>query len=127
MKLLRKEGIQVFIIGLTDELDDEGGFIRVSPKAKAIDLLGSIASESGGRAFFPKLKRNNVEELNEAVEDIAVNLHRPYERAEAPADGKFHKIDVKIADAPGGKKRRTFARPGYFAPGGEAQQKNKTK
>jgi VWFA-related protein len=52
VKTLRKANIQVFIIGITALLDNEGGLIRQSRRDQAEKLLIAIAEESGGRLFL---------------------------------------------------------------------------
>jgi len=63
IKQLGEHKISVFAIGLVQELDDENGLIRPSPRARAIDLLKSITRETGGRAVFPKSERTEIEKL----------------------------------------------------------------
>lgn len=115
VKLLRRENVQVFVISFLVKLDDLRGFTRPSQKEKARKLAESIAAESGGRAFFPK----DVKELIRAAEDISRDLRSQYVVGYAPtnasADGKFRKVEVKIADAPGRTKRLAVVRPGYVA------------
>jgi VWFA-related protein len=129
-ELLRREGVQVFVIGLTVLLDDTSGFIHKSSRERAAALLDSIAAASGGRAFFPKFGKKGADDLNEAAREIATDLQSPYfvayTLAPEAADGKFHKVQVKVADAPGRVKRKVIAPPGYFAPGGESKKKDKS-
>ena len=41
-------------IGFVDDLSKEGGFIGKSPQGKAKALLERPATETGGKAYFPK-------------------------------------------------------------------------
>src|SRR5436190_787124 len=50
---LREEDVQIFVIGFVNELDKEAGLIRKSPREKAVALINKLATETGGRAFFP--------------------------------------------------------------------------
>lgn len=115
IKLLRRESVQVFVVSFLVDLSDERRLTRPSPRERARKLAEEIAEESGGRAFFPK----KPSELTAAVEEISRDLRSQYvvgyAPADARADGKFRKVDVKIADAPGRTKRRAVVRPGYFA------------
>lgn len=115
VKLLRREGVQVFVISFLGQLSDEGTFQRGSPRERAGKLAEQIAGESGGRAFFPK----DLNELVRAAEEVARHLRSQYVLAYAPtnasADGKFRKVEVKLAAAPGRPKRKAITRPGYFA------------
>ena len=51
---LREEDVQIYVIGFVNELDKEGAFIRKSPRDKAVNLINKLATETGGRAFFPQ-------------------------------------------------------------------------
>ncbi|MDQ3908158.1 MAG: VWA domain-containing protein [Acidobacteriota bacterium] len=126
-ELLQRENVQVFVIGLTGLLDSERTLTHRSSRGRATELLESIAAESGGRAFFPEFGRKSAGELGEAVNQIANDLQSPYVVTYAlpseAADGQFHKVQIRVA---GGKtKRRVFAAPGYFAPGGAQKQPDK--
>lgn len=52
--------IKVFAVGMTQDLDSQGGIIRQSSRSRATDLLKLLAKETGGRAVFPKTKRLNL-------------------------------------------------------------------
>lgn len=126
-ELLQRENVQVFVIGLTGLLDGERTLTHRSSRGRATELLESIATESGGRAFFPEFGRKGAGALGEAVDEIANDLRSAYVVTYAlppeAADGQFHKVQIRIA---GGKtKRRAFAAPGYFAPGGVTKQIDK--
>jgi Ca-activated chloride channel family protein len=113
MKLLRENDVQVFIVGITEELDKQGGLIRKSPREAAERLLSRIAEESGGRVFFPR----NAKELSEATAQIAHDLHFQYllsfERQGKPGQKGFRKLRVKLTEAPGREKLTVITRPGY--------------
>jgi len=51
---LREEDVQIYVIGFVNELDSDRGLIRKSSKDKAVGLLNRLATETGGRAFFPQ-------------------------------------------------------------------------
>lgn len=66
---LKDWNIKVYIFGMVKELESEGGLIGRSPKDKAVDLLGRIAKETGGRAVFSKSKKDDIHKLlNEMFE-----------------------------------------------------------
>ena len=60
---LKDSKVKVFAVGLTQELESQGGLIRQSPRSRATDLLKLLAKETGGRAVFPRTKRPNLPEL----------------------------------------------------------------
>ncbi len=58
MEELTNSNIKVYIFGMVKELDKEGGFTHGS--ARAVDLLGRIAKETGGRAVFSRSKKDDI-------------------------------------------------------------------
>jgi len=69
IKQLKEQKIAVFAVGLVQQLDNDSGLIRVSPRAKAIELLKSITKETGGRVVFPKSDQVQVEK---ALSELAL-------------------------------------------------------
>jgi hypothetical protein len=63
IKILKESGIKVYVVGLIEELDDEDSMIHESKREKAVDFLEKITKETGGRAVFPKSKKNDVSRL----------------------------------------------------------------
>jgi VWFA-related protein len=99
---LRAE-VVVYAIGIGDS-DDKG----VDRKA-----LEKLCEPTGGRAFVPK----DVEGLDQAFEQLERELRQQYlvayEPANMTADGKFRKIEVRIANH---KDIRVRHRRGYYGP-----------
>jgi len=99
---LRSE-VVVYAIGIGDP--DEDGVDR-----KALEKL---CEPTGGRAFVPK----HVEDLDQAFEQLERELRQQYlvayEPANVAADGKFRKIEVRIANH---KDIRVRHRRGYYGP-----------
>jgi VWFA-related protein len=97
--LLHKNDLQVFVIGLIGQLDDEGGFIRKSPRRKANELLMKLAQETGGRAFI----LNSPKELGNAINQLTMSLHSQYVIRYQPTknpDRVRGKARVKLVDSP---------------------------
>src|SRR5205814_4635601 len=67
---LREEDVQIFVIGFVNELDAEKGLIRKSPRDKAVSLINRLATETGGRAFFPQSISELPQIANEIVRDL---------------------------------------------------------
>src|SRR2546430_4571416 len=63
---LREEDVQIYVIGFVNELDADKGLIRKSPRDKAVNLINRLASETGGRAFFPQ----SIAELPQIANEI---------------------------------------------------------
>ncbi len=113
---LREEGVQIYVIGFVNELDKEGGLIHKSPREKAVNLINRMATESGGRAFFP----NSLAELPGIAQEISRDLRTQYVIGYNPTnkarDGSYRAIRVAVADDRGRDKRIALTRTGYYAP-----------
>lgn len=116
LKLLRKTNVQIFIIGLVNEVNKQGLLMQRSRRERAISLLEKLGKESGGVVFFPK----SAPELQTVAGDITRYLHMQYVVGYNPT-GKaskesYRKLTIKLIDAPGRDKYRLIVRPGYTAP-----------
>lgn len=124
-ELLRREGVRVFVIGLTALLDNSDNLLHKNTREKATALLQTISAESGGRAFIPAFGSKVGEELADAVKEIGNSLRAQYAVGFTPAgalsDGRFHKVQVRVAEGSSKGKRKVVAASGYFAAGGAKQ------
>ncbi len=75
------------------------------------DGIYSLARDTGGMAFFNNNDLNLG--LQRVLDDNEVYYVLAYEPPESRRDGRFHRIDVRIADQPNLKVR---TRKGYLAP-----------
>ena len=98
-----------------------GMFSGTSPdlSAEEIDgprLLKDLAEATGGR-LFPV---GNLNDLPETARQIGLELHNQYVLAFAPdqleADGKYHRVRVKVVAPEGQSMLRAHWRTGYRAP-----------
>ncbi len=123
---LRESDVQIFVIGLVNDLDDQKeGIIRKSDRAKAVNLINKLATETGGRAFFP----NSLAELPQIAEQITRDLRTQYVVSYNPTnkrrDGTYRRIRVAIANDDAGKNKRiALTRAGYNAPSDNAAPVN---
>ena len=111
--------VQLYVIGFTGELDAQnGGLIRKSTKDKAVNLINKLATETGGRAFFP----SSISELPQIAEDITRDLRTQYVITYYPTnkarDGQFHAIRVAVASNDKRDKRIAITRTGRIATAG---------
>jgi len=117
-EFLRENDVQIYVIGFVNELDSEGGIIRKSQKDKAVNLLNKLATETGGRAFYP----TSLGELPGIADEITRDLRTQYVVSYSPTnkrrDGTFRKVNVRIEDSGKRDKRIAITRPGYTAPRG---------
>jgi Ca-activated chloride channel family protein len=117
-ELLRESEVQIFVIGFVDDLSKEGGFIAKSPQAKAKAYLERIATESGGKAYFP----SSPSVLPELAREISSELRTQYSIGYIPTndrkDGSYRNIKVQIEEGPNAQKRIAVHRAGRVAEGG---------
>jgi Ca-activated chloride channel family protein len=113
---LREEDVQIYVIGFVNELEKEGGLIKKSPRERAVSLLTRLATDTGGRAFFPE----SIAELPAIADSIVRDLRTQYVVSYSPTntakDGSYRSIRVSVADASGKDKRIALTRNGYIAP-----------
>ena len=115
---LREADVQIYIIGFVNELEDnkEGGiFIRKSAKDKAVNLITRLATDTGGRAFFPTSIAELPEIANAIVRDLRTQYVVSYSPTNNAKDGTYRAIRVSV-DSAGKEKRIALTRNGYTAP-----------
>ena len=112
---LREEDVQIFVIGFINELDKEGGFIRKSPRERAVNLINKLASETGGRAFFPDSIADLPGIANEIVRDMRTQYVIAYNPTNKTQDGTFRAIKVTVDQPSDSEKRIALTRNGRIA------------
>jgi len=115
MRRLREEDVQIFVIGFVNELEAEKGLIRKSPKEKAVALINRLASETGGRAFFPQSSAELPQIANEIVRDLRTQYVIAYDPTNKAHDGTYRSIKVTVAQPAAGEKRIALTRSGRTA------------
>lgn len=113
---LREEDVQIFVIGFVNELDKEAGLIRKSPREKAVNLIKKLASETGGRAFFPDSVAELPQIANEIIRDLRTQYVIAYNPTNKSQDGTYRAIRVTV-DQPSDSsdKRIALTRTGRVA------------
>jgi Ca-activated chloride channel homolog len=112
---LREADVQIFVIGFVSELEAEKGLIRKSPRDKAVNLLNKLASETGGRAFFPQSVSELPQIANEIVRDLRTQYVVSYDPTNKAHDGTYRAIKVTVADSGAQGKRIALTRSGRTA------------
>jgi Ca-activated chloride channel family protein len=112
---LREEDVQIFVIGFVNELDKEAGFIRKSPRDKAVNLINKLASETGGRAFFPESLSELPQIANEIIRDLRTQYVVAYNPTNKTPDGTFRTIKVTVDQPSNSDKRIALTRNGRLA------------
>jgi len=103
-------------IQVVNELDKEAGFIRKSPRDKAVNLINKLASETGGRAFFPESLSELPQIANEIIRDLRTQYVLAYNPTNKTSDGTYRAIKVTV-DQPSSssEKRIALTRTGRLA------------
>jgi Ca-activated chloride channel family protein len=113
---LKEEDVQIFVIGFVNELDSEKGFIRKSKKEQAMALLDRLATDTGGRVFYP----NSLSEIPKVADEITRDMRTQYLVSYDPTnkrnDGTYRAIKVTLSDNAGKEKRIALTRSGRTAP-----------
>lgn len=120
---LREEDVQIFVIGFVNELDAEKGLIRKSPRDNAVSLINKLATDTGGRAFFPQSISELPQIANEIVRDLRTQYVISYDPTNKNPDGTFRSIKVQVAQPAGGDRRIALTRSGRTAGQGSSAAK----
>ena len=121
LKQLRKEDIQVFVVGLITELDEAAGSVRRSPREKAKQLLTTIAEESGGRAFFQR-EKDDLAAAAQIVADLRSQFRITYQSSSEIVKSGLRKVEVNLI-SPSGEKRNAIAPRSYYVESKDVQAK----
>jgi Ca-activated chloride channel family protein len=104
-ELQRRDGPVVYMIGFLDQTKQTGATMRA---------LQTIASNTGGAAYFPR----NLAEVDTITRSIAFDIRNQYVigyKSSNPSEGHaFHTIDVQAHDS-GRRKLRVRTRTGYYS------------
>jgi Ca-activated chloride channel family protein len=113
--LLKESDVQIYVVGFVGELSKEGGFISKSPQGKAKAFLERMATDTGGKAYFP----NSVSELPDIARNIGSELRTQFSIGYLPTnakpDGTYRNIKVMIDDGPNKQKRIPITKAGRVA------------
>ena len=107
--------MQIFVIGFVNELDKEAGFIRKSPRDKAVNLINKLAEETGGRAFFPESLSELPQIANEIIRDLRTQYVISYNPTNKTPDGTYRAIKVTVDQPTSSEKRIALTRTGRLA------------
>jgi Ca-activated chloride channel family protein len=107
-KLLRTANVLVYVVGY---LEHQSGSARIAQQMR----VTQIARETGGEAFFPG-SPSDIDGIYDRIRaEIAGRYTLGYVPSGSRADGRFHKVEVRLTDA----RRRSLkvrARSGYLIP-----------
>jgi Ca-activated chloride channel homolog len=98
--------VQIFTIALTKEL-------KSGVREKAVYLLKKLATETGGKTYFPSSPADLERIANEIINDIRTQYVIGYESSGGDAKKDFHKVEVTIDENANQEKRVAITRVGY--------------
>lgn len=105
---LQESGVVIYAIGF-------GGYYPLKGGLNGRGTLEEMARATGGKAFFP----NDSVEMSEDFERIALEIRHFYSISYYPtdfmADGKWHRLKVKLNSPIGSPRLTVRSREGYFA------------
>lgn len=107
-QLLGSTDTQMFIIGLTKDLQGKS-------RERAIVLLKQLATETGGRTYFPSSTAGIPFISNQIIDDIRKQYVIGYTPSGGDPAKAFHKVQVSIIGDPDKEKRAAITRVGYQA------------
>jgi VWFA-related protein len=111
--LVRESDVQIYALGIFDPWEIRS---QVPEEEAGPRLLGDVAKQSGGRLFEIK----DLGELPDVAAKIGNSLRTQYVLGYCPTkprmDGKYHRVDVKLAQPKGSSKLQASWRRGYYAP-----------
>jgi Ca-activated chloride channel homolog len=111
--LVREADVQIYAIGI---FEGASGRSRTPEEASGPELLTEIAEHTGGRQYAV----DNVNELPDVAAKIGVELRSQYVLGYSPKnqerDGKYRRVQVKLAPPHGLPPLRAYWRLGYYAP-----------
>ena len=114
-ELLRESEVQIYVVGFVSELSKDGGFISKSPQEKSKAFLERLATETGGKAYFP----SGASELPALAKEISNELRTQYSIGYVPSNDKrdntYRSIKVVVEDGPNKEKRIAISRAGRTA------------
>jgi VWFA-related protein len=112
--LVRESDVQIYSLGIFDPWDIRS---QTPEELAGPALLSDVSKQSGGRLFEIRDPR----ELPDVAGKIGNALRTQYLLGYSPAqprmDGKYHRVEVKLAQPKGSPKLQASWRRGYYAPG----------
>jgi VWFA-related protein len=110
--LVREADVQIYVVGIFDPQDVRS---QTPEEALGPGLLQEMAKQSGGRLF----EIENINQLPELASKIGAALRAQYVLGYSPTktrrDGKYHRVEVKLAQPRGFPKLQASWRRGYYS------------
>jgi Ca-activated chloride channel family protein len=107
----RESSASIYVVGLFDKEDE-----RTRAQNRAIKNLKELASETGGKYFFPE----SLDEVETICTEIAYEIRNQYTLGYRPSnthrDGAWRSINIRLNNTHGAKKLIARTKRGYYAP-----------
>ena len=119
---MQEKDVQVFIIGMTSQLEKESGFMIPNPRGKAEALLKKLAEQSGGRVFFPKTPNDLIQAVDQISHDLRSQYVVGFEPVVKSGARGFQKLKIRMARTSSRAKLKPITRPGFLGYSSRAQE-----
>lgn len=116
LKLLRKVDVQVFAIGLNKDNKQNAPLNENRPKSRT-QLLTTLASETGGRVFFPRSVTELEIAVNEMMHLIRTQYIIEYQPTNTNLQPTYRRVSVELVPKSGRENAQVHARAGYLIAG----------
>jgi Ca-activated chloride channel family protein len=110
--LVRETDVQVYALGIFNSREKRS---QIPEELYGPSLLRSVTKQSGGHLF----EIADVNQLPDVGSKIGAALRAQYVLGYSPKvtrDGKYHRVEVKLAQPKGSRKLQASWRHGYYAP-----------
>ena len=114
VQILTSADIQVYIVAFTKDLKQD-------KHEKAVKLVTVLASNAGGRVYFP----SSAPDLDQIANEIINDIRTQYVIGYIPSDGAskaFQKVEVSIADNQNQDKKVAITSVGYSTSGANPKE-----
>jgi Ca-activated chloride channel homolog len=108
LEMLRAADVTLYVIGF---VENQSASMRNAQRMQLMQLAGV----TGGEAFFPMSSEKLDAIFDRVAGQIRAQYSLGYSSTNARRDGKWRRLEVRLAD-PHGKGLKVRARPGYYAP-----------
>jgi VWFA-related protein len=127
LKIVRASDTPVYPISILEMINFQSPRGESLTGLQAENALKTIASYSGGQAYFPRFEQEVPQDYQQIAEQLRTQYSLGFIPTNATKDGQFHKLKVSLVDEQGnplevfnqkGKKikYKIVARDGYYAP-----------
>lgn len=113
LKRLRKEGVQMFVIGLSNYPDKKGKLMDKGKRERAAVYLTRLAKETGGHTSLPESAGDLLNAANNITTYLRTQYVIGYDPTVKSSKGSYRKVTVKVVNKPGQEEYRIHSRDGY--------------